>query len=115
MRHVHTDPSQPPCAPGPQWVPVVDELDRDELSMATTDLSRWDDPTYRVRIEEMDLFVKILNNISRTCHLKIWYAISPLISSHIASVLAKSEDIPVGHLVSLLLCFSLTHPIPPVI
>ncbi|KAF8500525.1 hypothetical protein JB92DRAFT_3099155 [Gautieria morchelliformis] len=41
-----------------------DLLDAEELSINSMDLSRWASPTYELRIEEMELFVELLNNLS---------------------------------------------------
>ena len=58
-------------------------------------MSRWLDQSYWVRYEEVELFVEILNGISRKWDLHIWYAISPMISTHVARVLESLEGLKV--------------------
>jgi hypothetical protein len=59
------------------------------------DLSRWASATYELRIEEMELFVELLNNLSDQCGLHTWFCISPSISTHVAFALASVEAMAV--------------------
>ncbi|KAF8461569.1 hypothetical protein JB92DRAFT_2839090 [Gautieria morchelliformis] len=72
-----------------------DLLDAEELSFNSRDLSRWASPTYELRIEEMELFVELLNNLSDQCGLHTWFCISPSISTHVTSALGSVEAMAV--------------------
>ncbi|KAF8532355.1 hypothetical protein JB92DRAFT_2824453 [Gautieria morchelliformis] len=76
-----------------------------------TDLSRWQDRPYWLRYEEVELFIEILNGISCTCDLHIWYAISPMISSHVARALETPEGLKQSVVASDLCAVHAQHPI----
>ncbi|KAF8575082.1 hypothetical protein K439DRAFT_1623861 [Ramaria rubella] len=71
--------------------PFHDSLDPEELSMSTTDLSRWDNPTYLLCIEEMELFAEMLNILSKTCALQTWFCLSPSVSGYIKQALRDAS------------------------
>ena len=71
-------------------------IDTEEESMSTADMTRWRDPAYELRIEEMELLVEILNAYSCTCNLRKWFCLSPGVSGHVAVALQNPEDIQVS-------------------
>ncbi|KAF8589640.1 hypothetical protein K439DRAFT_1612645 [Ramaria rubella] len=64
-----------------------DEIDPEELSMSSTDLSCWEIPAYLLRIKEMELFVEMLNILSKTCMLRTWFCLSPNVSGYLEQAL----------------------------
>lgn len=67
----------------------------EDRAIWSTDLSCWDNDTYMLRIEEMEIFVDILNTISDRCGLDTWHCISPNVSSHIAGILDDHQALEV--------------------
>ena len=74
---------------------VSDELNMEDMAIWSTNLSHWDDETYMLRIEEMEIFVDILNAISTQCKLDTWHCISPSVSSHVAGILGDAHALQV--------------------
>lgn len=50
--------------------------EKEETEIYTENLSQWDDENYMLRIEEMDIFVKLLNSICQLHDEHIWIGIS---------------------------------------
>lgn len=51
-------------------------LTQEEIQIGSFDLSRWKDPAYTLRVEEIELLVEILNSYSKENKLPRWYGIS---------------------------------------
>lgn len=72
----------------------VDGLMQEEVQMYTEDLSRWDDDRYTLRIEEMEIFVKLLNSICTLHDQHTWIGISGenKYETEVASALTSTEN-----------------------
>lgn len=55
---------------------VLTTEEREETEIYTADLSCWDDETYTLYIEEMEIFVELLNSICMVHSEHIWIGIS---------------------------------------
>jgi hypothetical protein len=69
---------------------VSDDLDAEDLAIWSADCSRWDSPAYWLRIEEMMVFVDMLNSFSSMCGFDTWFCVSPGSSSSYARALSDS-------------------------
>lgn len=82
----------------PGWaldMALPDQVNAEDQSIWSPDVSRWAAPSYMLRIEEVEVFVDILNTLSTHCEWDTWSCLAPGISSHVASCLNDRQRLMV--------------------
>ncbi|KAF8475451.1 hypothetical protein JB92DRAFT_3134512 [Gautieria morchelliformis] len=74
-----------------------DDLTVEDLAIWSADCSRWDNAGYWLRIEEMIIFVGLLNSFSTAHGLRTWFCISPGMSSSFVQGLSGTTKPPFCH------------------
>ncbi|KAF8505105.1 hypothetical protein JB92DRAFT_3122741 [Gautieria morchelliformis] len=77
-----------PSSPNVEPTGVLDDLTLEDQAIWSGDCSRWDNPEYWLMIEEMMVFVDMLNSLSTACGLCTWFCISPGMSTSFAQALS---------------------------
>ncbi|KAF8508399.1 hypothetical protein JB92DRAFT_2832400 [Gautieria morchelliformis] len=76
---------------------LLDDLTAEDLAIWSADCSRWDNPEYWLRIEEMMVFVEMFNSLSTACGLHTWFCISPGMSTSFAEALSGGTSLLEQH------------------
>jgi hypothetical protein len=57
--------------------PIISGLLAEDIQIHSVNLSRWSDPSYTLRVEEMEILVEMFNSLSCEASLGVWCMISP--------------------------------------